>query len=102
LVTLLTPYLLFFVLGAEPTIAQCIRNFVTEHSDYKQDSVVSETINYDLLKLIQEKTEKCETLSTATNFNSKTKHDIPLALSKAENYLNEKSPQNMTNGINTS
>jgi galactokinase len=34
---------------------------VTEHSDYKQDSVVSETINYDLLKLIQEKTEKCET-----------------------------------------
>ena len=88
--------------GAEPTIAQCIRNFVTEHSDYKQDSVVSETINYDLLKLIQEKTEKCETLSTATNFNSKTKHDIPVALSKAENYLNEKSPQNMTNGIKTS
>lgn len=88
--------------GAEPTIAKCIRNFVTEHSDYKQDSVVSERINYDLLKLIQEKTEKCETLSTATNFNSKTKHDIPLALSKAENYLNEKSPQNITNGINTS
>jgi hypothetical protein len=29
---------------------------------------VSETINYDLLKLIQEKTEKCETLSIATNF----------------------------------
>lgn len=75
---------------------------MTEHSDYKQDSVVSETINYDLLKLIQEKTEKCETMSTATNFNSKTKHDIPLALSKAEHYLNEKSPQNMTNGIKTS
>jgi hypothetical protein len=54
-------------------------------------------INYDLLKLIQEKTEKCETLSMATNFNSKTKYDIPLALSKAENYLNKKSPQNMTN-----
>jgi hypothetical protein len=53
----------FFVLGAEPTIAQCIRNFVTEHSDYEQDSVVSETINYDLLKLIQEKTENSETLS---------------------------------------
>jgi galactokinase len=52
---------------------------VTEHSDYKQDSVVSEKINYDLLKLIQEKTENCETLSTATNFNSKTKHDIPLS-----------------------
>jgi hypothetical protein len=48
------------------------------------------SINYDLLKLIQEKTEKCETMSTATNFNSKTKHDIPLTLSKAENYLNEK------------
>jgi hypothetical protein len=56
---------LFFVLGAEPTIVQCIRNFVTEHSNYKQDYVVSETINYDLLKLIQDKTEKCETLSTA-------------------------------------
>jgi galactokinase len=51
---------------------------VTEHSDYEQDSVVSETINYDLLKLIQEKTENSETLSTATNFSSKTKHDIPL------------------------
>jgi hypothetical protein len=40
----------------------------------------------DKTNLIQDKTEKCETLSTATNFNSKTKHDIPLALSKAENY----------------
>ena len=72
---------------------------MTNHPDYKQDSVVSEEINYDLLKLIHEKTDNCETLSTDTKFSSKTKDDIPTALSKAEKYLAQKNPQkNMTNG----
>lgn len=86
--------------GAEPTIAKSIRNFVTNHPDYKQDSVVSEKINYDLLKLIHEKTENCETLSTATQFNSKTNNDIPTALSKAEKFLDQKNPhKNIVNGL---
>lgn len=35
--------------GSSMTTAQWIRQFVQKHSDYKQDSVVSELINYDLL-----------------------------------------------------
>lgn len=77
--------------GKEPTIAKCIRHFVTEHPDYKQDSVVSEIINYDLLKLIDEKTEKGETMSSE-HFSSKTHGDIPQALSKTEKFLNGKKP----------
>ncbi|ODV57912.1 glutamate--cysteine ligase [Ascoidea rubescens DSM 1968] len=34
--------------GEIPTIASYIRNFILTHKDYKKDSVVSETINYDL------------------------------------------------------
>ena len=40
--------------GRYETTAQWIRNFVRSHPDYKQDSVVSELINYDLTKLICE------------------------------------------------
>lgn len=83
--------------GAEPTIAQNIRSFVTQHPDYKQDSVVSDIINYDLLKLIWEKTENCEMFSC-----TKTKDEIPTAISNAEKYLNQKSPHNkIVNGIHT-
>jgi len=32
------------------TTAHWIREFVTKHPTYKQDSVVSEDINYDLIK----------------------------------------------------
>jgi glutamate--cysteine ligase catalytic subunit len=36
------------------TLASFIRKLVTEHPDYKQDSVVSEKINYDLIwRLLQ-------------------------------------------------
>ncbi|KAH9508372.1 hypothetical protein Btru_050935 [Bulinus truncatus] len=38
--------------GHLQTTAKWIRNFVSAHPDYKQDSVVSETINYDLLRCI--------------------------------------------------
>ena len=37
------------VLGELLTTAQWIRRFVDEHPDYKKDSVVSETICYDLM-----------------------------------------------------
>ncbi|KAF9567957.1 glutamate-cysteine ligase catalytic subunit [Agrocybe pediades] len=36
------------------TPATWIRNFVTSHPDYKKDSVVSQVINYDLLKAVDE------------------------------------------------
>ena len=35
--------------GRLSTTAQWIRDFVRQHKDYKQDSVVNERINYDLL-----------------------------------------------------
>ncbi len=35
------------------TTASWIRKFIHSHSDYKQDSVVSEGIAYDLLKQMQ-------------------------------------------------
>jgi len=34
------------------TLAHWIRNFVRSHADYKFDSVVSERINYDLIKTV--------------------------------------------------
>ncbi|KAJ8034868.1 Glutamate--cysteine ligase catalytic subunit [Holothuria leucospilota] len=36
--------------GRVNTIAKWIRNLVAEHPDYKHDSVISERINYDLVK----------------------------------------------------
>ncbi|KAJ9102541.1 hypothetical protein QFC21_002942 [Naganishia friedmannii] len=40
--------------GKLVTPAAWIRNFITSHPEYKHDSVVSEVINYDLLKAIDE------------------------------------------------
>lgn len=40
------------------TGAKWIRHFVREHPEYKHDSVVSESINYDLIKAVEEITEK--------------------------------------------
>ena len=39
------------------TGAKWIRHFVREHKDYREDSVVSEGINYDLIKAVEEITE---------------------------------------------
>ncbi|XP_050309513.1 glutamate--cysteine ligase catalytic subunit [Anthonomus grandis grandis] len=64
------------------TAASFIRKFVTEHPDYKHDSVVSDIINYDLLKRlkdIEEGTKPCPELLGGTTM-SKTKENIPHAL----------------------
>ena len=53
-------YLLSCLSGKQPTIAKSIRNFVITHPDYKHESVVSEVINYDLLKHLVEKTKSSE------------------------------------------
>ncbi len=36
------------------TPATWIRDFIRSHPDYKHDSVVSQRINYDLLKAVDE------------------------------------------------
>jgi len=38
--------------GIMPTPAKLIRDFIVSHPEYKQDSVVSEPINYDLFQLL--------------------------------------------------
>ncbi|KAJ3283014.1 hypothetical protein HDU76_008543 [Blyttiomyces sp. JEL0837] len=40
--------------GALPTSARWVRNFVTSHPDYQNDSKVSDRINWDLLKKVDE------------------------------------------------
>ncbi|XP_053377384.1 glutamate--cysteine ligase catalytic subunit-like isoform X2 [Mercenaria mercenaria] len=50
--------------GKLKTMAGWIRDFVLNHQDYQQDSVVSETINYDLLL-------KCVNVSQEENFDFK-------------------------------
>ncbi|KAG9043073.1 hypothetical protein FS837_010057 [Tulasnella sp. UAMH 9824] len=40
--------------GSVKTTATWIRDFVRSHPEYKQDSVVTQTINYDLLKAVDE------------------------------------------------
>lgn len=65
------------------TTASWIRKFVTEHPDYKHDSVVSEIINYDLLKTVKDiqTGDKYCPLLLGVSTMSKTKESIPSALS---------------------
>lgn len=66
------------------TMATWIRQEVLNHPEYKKDSVVSDQINYDILKKakeIQEGVRECpELLGHA--INTKTKDNIPTALQK--------------------
>jgi len=55
------------------TTAQWMRHFVTSHPDYKQDSVVSDAIAYDLLMKcdqLEKGTFKCHQLFGATSHHS--------------------------------
>lgn len=66
------------------TTASWIRKEITEHEEYKQDSVVSERICYDLLtkaKDIQDGIRPCPELLGA-NVSSKTADNIPPAIEK--------------------
>ena len=84
-------HIFFFIVGEIPTTSRWMRDFVQNHSDYKQDSVVSDVINYDLLKQCEQKSEWCMMDS------SKTTDIIPQALAKAEGYLNKKNPPTYEN-----
>lgn len=66
------------------TTASWIRNEITGHQDYKQDSAVSSRICYDLLKkakAIQDGVLPCPEL-LGSNINSKTTDNIPPAIVK--------------------
>uniref|UniRef100_A0A0K8RH23 Glutamate--cysteine ligase n=1 Tax=Ixodes ricinus TaxID=34613 RepID=A0A0K8RH23_IXORI len=70
--------------GELMTTAGWIRKFVTSHADYKQDSVVTERINYDLLVRmcrIQQGAEGCPELFGTSI--SRTKAHIPTAILNA-------------------
>ncbi|CAG2069276.1 unnamed protein product, partial [Timema podura] len=70
------------------TTASWIRDFVQTHPDYKQDSVVSDLINYDLLSRIhgvQSGDVSCPEL-LGTSLKSKTQENIPAAMEKAESH----------------
>ncbi|KRF80633.1 uncharacterized protein Dvir_GJ16625 [Drosophila virilis] len=66
------------------TTATWIREQVLSHPDYKKDSVVSERINYDLLKCIQriQEGKHVEPALLGQGNHSKTKDFIPPALQK--------------------
>lgn len=55
--------------GEITTTAKFIRNFVTKHPEYKQDSIINKTINYDLLKKL-EKVGNLEKKSLAEFFGA--------------------------------
>ncbi|XP_077488541.1 glutamate--cysteine ligase [Amblyomma americanum] len=66
------------------TTASWMRKFITNHPDYKQDSVVSERINYDLLQQmskIQQGAVGCPELFGTSR--SKTRANIPSAILNA-------------------
>lgn len=70
--------------GELMTTASWMRKEITGHEEYKQDSVVSERICYDLLKKakdIQDGIRPCPEL-LGTNINSKTADNIPPAIEK--------------------
>ncbi|XP_050705297.1 glutamate--cysteine ligase-like [Eriocheir sinensis] len=70
--------------GAAMTTATWMRNFVTTHPEYKQDSVVSDGINYDLIIAASEITQgkrNCQELLGGIP-KTKTTEDIPKAMKK--------------------
>lgn len=72
--------------GDLQTTATWMRQFVSSHPEYKFDSVVTDRINYDLLKRvqgIQSGEIPCPEL-LGTSLQSKTQEDIPAAVEKAE------------------
>ncbi len=86
------------------TTARWTRNFVQNHPDYKQDSVVSERINYDLVEACSRITQgEMECPELLIKYDTKTSDDIPVAMQKAEKYLDGLAKRNsnprLSNGI---
>lgn len=87
--------------GELKTTSRWIRDFIDDHPDYNHDSVITEVINYDLLKLCSKiSTGEVENPLIQETVSSKTADNIPTATTKAEGYLNQKNPMSHSVAIN--
>ncbi len=86
-----------------------MRDFVQQHPEYKHDSIISDSINYDLLHTCDGITSgkiKCPEL--LISYDTKSGKAIPTAMEKAENFLDckaaitNKNLSNCSNLNNTS
>ena len=68
--------------GEIKTAARWTRDFIMKHPDYKFDSVVSELINYDLLRTFDEITNGKSCPELLGHPTSRSKDYIPESLSK--------------------
>lgn len=74
--------------GKLMTTARWIRNFVTTHTDYKQNSVVSDSINYDLIRKCADITYgRTECPELLIKYNTKSQDNIPVAMAKNDAHL---------------
>lgn len=79
--------------GELKTTARWVRDMVTSHPEYKQDSKVSEGIAYDLLmKFVKVSREEVEEPELVFGHRTLTKDTIPAAVKNAEHFLNKKNP----------
>ena len=69
------------------TTAKWIREFVSNHPDYKQDSVVNTSINYDLMKRCSAITNGEDCPELLPTYSTRTRGGIPEAMRMAENHL---------------
>lgn len=68
-----------------------MRDFVRAHPDYKQDSVVSESINYDLLRRCDDITQgRVIEPRLIGAHQSKTTVGLPSAMEKADTLMQER------------
>jgi len=67
------------------TLAHWIREFVKRHPSYKKDSVISDEINYDLMKTMDDISQgRAHCLCLLGTFRTKAQIGIPNAVDKAE------------------
>lgn len=73
------------------TTAHWMRNFVAKHPAYKQDSVVTDEIAYDLVKTCDDITQgRLDCPELLPNYKTKTKQNIPVAVLKEEQFYLQK------------
>ncbi|XP_046544356.1 glutamate--cysteine ligase catalytic subunit-like [Haliotis rubra] len=78
--------------GELMTTARWVRELVNNHPDYKHDSVVSDSIAYDILsKCAAFSRESTDVPELLFSYSTKSADTIPLAVSKAQQYYQEKS-----------
>jgi len=69
------------------TTARWMRDFITKHPEYKHDSVVTETINYDFVNECHQVLNGKPCPELLIQHKTKTNDSIPLAMKKHEQAL---------------